>query len=409
MTLPSRSPLAAHWSLDPGVVFLNHGSFGACPARVLERQRELQARMEREPVRFMVRELESLLDESRAELARFLGADARDLAFVTNATFGVNAVLRSLDFKPGDELLTTDHEYNACRNVLDFVAERAGARVVAAHVPMPVNSDDEIVSAVLSRVTPRTKLAMLSHITSPTAIIFPIERLVRELNACGVDTLVDAAHTAGMLPINLDALGAAYTTGNCHKWLCAPKGAGFLHVRRDRQSSIRPMVISHGANSPRTDRPRLWLEFDWTGTQDFTPWLCVGDAIREVGAMLPGGGWGEVMRSNRATAAAGRRSIIDTLARAGIESRATAADPLTGSIAAFTIPNSREQYPHGDSDPLKHALETTHRVQVPVVLWPFPPMTPNRLIRVSAHLYNSAAEYEYLGAALLSELRAPSS
>ncbi len=403
MTFPQRSNRAAHWSLDPGVVFLNHGSFGACPVRVLDRQRELQARMEREPVRFMVRELESLLDESRAELARFLGADPRDLVFVTNATFGVNAVLRSLDFKPGDELLTTDHEYNACRNVLDFVAERAGARVVVASVPMPVSSDDEVISSVLSRITARTKLAMLSHITSPTAIIFPIERLVRELNARGVDTLVDAAHTAGMVPIHLDALGAAYTTGNCHKWLCAPKGAGFLHVRRDRQSAIRPTVISHGANSPRTDRPRLWLEFDWTGTQDFTPWLCVGDAIREVGAMTEGG-WNEVTHSNRAKATTGRRAIMDTLARAGIESRPTAPDEMTGSIAAFTIPTSRERYPHGDLDPLKHALETTHHTQVPVVLWPFPPMTPNRLIRVSAHLYNSAAEYEHLGAALVHEL-----
>lgn len=395
----ARSPLARRWSLDPEVAFLNHGSFGACPVAVLARQAELRARMEREPVRFMVRELEPLLDESRAELAAFLGARPEDTVFVPNATAGVNAVLRSLEFRPGDELLTTDHEYNACRNALGFAAERSGARVVAAAIPVPVRGEGEIADAILSRVTPRTRLAMISHVTSPTAIIFPIERLVRELAGRGVDTLVDAAHSPGMVPLNLDALGAAYTTGNCHKWICAPKGAGFLHVRRDRQRLVRPLVISHGANSTRTDRSRLLLEFDWPGTQDFTPWLCVGEAIRVMGAMADGG-WPEIMRSNREKAAAGRASIIAALARAGVESHAAAPDAMTGSIASFTIPPMREIVPHGDLDPLKHALER-RGFQVPVVVWPSP---PSRLVRISAQLYNTAAEYERLGGTLAQEL-----
>lgn len=395
MNIPPPSPLARHWSLDPNVVFLNHGSFGACPTSVLMRQRELQMRIEAEPVRFMVEELDELLDASRAELARFVNAKPSDLAFVTNATVGVNAVVRSLDFKPGDEILMTDQEYNACANAVRYVAERAGAKVVIAPVPFPVGSPREIVDAVLRGLTSKTKLVMLCHITSPTAIIFPIEALVREIQAKGVDVLIDGAHGPGMVPVDLTALNAAYYTANCHKWMCSPKGAGFLHVRADRQHLIRPTTISHGANSTRTDRSRFHLEFDWIGTQDFTPYILVGESIRAMSAMAPGG-WPEIIRTNHERALRARDMLCKVLSV-----QPPAPTEMIGSIASVALPAGMGEQPTRAQtryhDPLQDRLLREHRVQVPIFPWP---KWPTRWIRVSAQLYNSDEQYAHLAAAL---------
>ncbi len=260
-------PLASLWTLDPAVAYLNHGSFGACPTAILEKQSELRARMEREPVDFLVRDAPRLLAEARGALGTFVGADPSDLAFVPNATAGINAVVRSLSFSPGDEILTTNHAYGACRKTLDYVASRTGARVVAADVPFPLGGEEDVVGPVLAAVTARTRLAVLDHVTSPTALVFPIERLVAELSARGVDTLVDGAHALGMVPLDLTRLGAAAYTANAHKWLCAPKSVAFLHVRRDRQRDIHPVSISHGYAGGEA---RFRDEFDWTGTIDPT-------------------------------------------------------------------------------------------------------------------------------------------
>ena len=237
---------ADEWGLDPDVTMLNHGAFGACPRVVLRRQQELREQLERDPLQFFMRQMQPLLDESRQTLARAIGAQSDDVVFVRNATTGINAVLRSLPLSPGDELLVTDHGYNACNNVVDFVAERAGATVVTVPIPLPIRTGGQVVDAVLDRVTERTRLAVIDHITSPTAVVFPIEQIARGLDERGVDLLVDGAHGLGMVPLELAELGAAYYAGNCHKWLCAPKGAGFLHVREDRQAEMQPAVISHG-------------------------------------------------------------------------------------------------------------------------------------------------------------------
>lgn len=239
------------------MTFLNHGSFGACPKQVLEFQQRLRLQLEQEPLRFFGREWEPLLDDARSKLAAFMGADVQDLVFIPNATTGVNSVLRSLTFSPEDEILTTNHEYNACRNALDFVTSRTGAEVVVAKIPFPIDSPRQVVAAVIEQVSPKTRLALLDHVTSQTGLIFPIQKLVKELQQRGVDTLVDGAHAPGMISLNLQEIGATYYTGNCHKWLCAPKGAAFLYVRRDKQSEIRPLTISHGTNSPRTDKTRF--------------------------------------------------------------------------------------------------------------------------------------------------------
>lgn len=374
-----------HWTLDPAITFLNHGSFGAAPRVVLEKQNEYRAQLEREPVRFFVRELEPLLDGARRTLAEFLGAEPEGLAFVPNATAGVNAVLRSLDLDKLDELLVTSHEYNASRNALDYVAGIAGAKVVVAEVPFPIESPDVVVERVLARVTDRTRLFLADHVVSQTAIIFPIERLVRELAARGVDTLVDGAHAPGFLPLDLRALNAAYYTGNLHKWVCAPKGAAFLYVRENRRRSVHPVSISHGANSPRTDRSRFLLEFDWTGTFDPSAWLAVPAALE---FMSSHGGWPEVMRRNRELALLGRDILCSAL---GIDPPAP--DEMLGAMAAVPLPDGTE------GDKLQDALLFEHHIEVPVMPWPRP------LLRISAQLYNEPADYERLAEALLLHFR----
>lgn len=387
------------WMLDRKITFLNHGSFGSCPRSVLEFQQEIRDRLERRPIQFLLRELEPLLDAARAGLARFLKADADDLVFVPNATTGVNTVLRSLQFKRGDELLVTNHEYNASRNALNFVAERAGARVVVARVPFPLQSSEQVIESILREVTPRTRLALLDHVTSQTALIFPVERLVQEFSKCGVETLIDGAHAPGMVPLNLRKLGATYYTGNCHKWICAPKTAGFLYVQRHKQTAIHPLTISHGANSPRKDRSRFLLEFGWTGTHDPSAYLSVPEALKYGASLLPDG-WPDIMRRNHALALAARKIICDAL-----EIESPCPDGLIGSMASIPLRDA-PQKPLPKSplflDRLQDKLLRDHAIEVPIIPWPG---HPKRLLRISSQLYNRLPEYERLGEALVKLLR----
>jgi isopenicillin-N epimerase len=391
------SALAHLWSLDPEVTFLNHGSFGACPRAIVERQRELRAQMEREPVDFLWRSLEAPLDAARTEVARLVRAPEETIAFVPNATSAVNAVLRSLDFAPGDELLTTDHAYNACRNVLVEVARRSGARVIVAPIPFPSGDPAEAVAAVLSRVTAKTRLALLDHVTSPTALIFPIARLVRELTACGVESLVDGAHAPGMLSLDVPAVGASYYTGNLHKWLCAPRGAGFLYVRVDRQEAIQPAVISHGYNTRRPGRSAFHDRFDWQGTGDVTSWLCAGDAIRWCAALFPGG-LDEFLQRNHDLAVAARRLLCERL-----EIDPPCPESMLGSMATLPLP-ARFQNGGGVSsavierfDPDQARLFREEKIEVPFIRWGAP---PRRWFRISAQAYNSREDFEHLATAL---------
>jgi isopenicillin-N epimerase len=398
-TGPDAAELARHWRLEPGLAYLNHGAFGACPRPVLDRQRRLRAELERQPVRFLARRLADRLDRARQELGAFLHADPADLAAVANATTGVNSVLRSLDLGPGDELLTTDHEYPASRNALDFVAARSGARVVVARIPFPIEVPEQAVAAVAAAVTGRTRLLLIDHVTSPTGVVLPLERIAAEMAGRGVEVLVDGAHAPGMLPLDLGALaeaGVTYYTGNCHKWLCAPKGAAFLWVRRDRQPRIRPLVISHGATVRRPGRSRFHDEFDWTGTTDPTAFLSVPAALGFVGGLLPGG-WDEVRSRNRALALAGRAVVAEALGVAP-----PVPESMIGSLAALPLPDAPcgpagEPLPAHEADPLQAELLERWGVEVPVVGWPGP---PKRLIRLSAQLYNHLPQYRRLAEAL---------
>ena len=388
---PSSAGEANAWLLDAEVTFLNHGSFGSCPQPVLDVQGDFRRRFEREPVRFVERMLEGLLDEARISVGAFIGADPADLVFVPNATTGVNTVLQSLPLGRADELIVTDHGYNACSNALHHYAERAGARVVVVRIPFPVRDSDVIVDAVLATVTPRTRLALFDHVTSPTALIFPVERLVRELDVRGVETLIDGAHAPGMIPVDLRTLGATYYTANFHKWCCAPKGAGVLYVRRDRQKTIRPLVISHGANSPRTDRSRFHLEFDWTGTRDMSPVLSIPYALRYLDGIVPGG-FAALMPMNHALALEARRILADRL-----DVELPCPDDMVGSMAALELPDAST----ADAESLHRTLQDRWRIEVPVFTWPAP---PKRLVRVSAQIYNHRGQYERLADALTGEL-----
>jgi len=387
----SLAPISrTSWTLDPAVTYLNHGSFGACPKPVLEVQSELRARLEREPVQFFEYALEKLLDAARASLASIVGCAADDLAFVTNATQGVNTVLRSLPFAADDEILVTDQGYNACRNAAELRTREAKARVVVANVPFPVSGADAIAGAILERVTPRTKLALLDHVTSPTGLVFPIARLVRELRERGIETLVDGAHAPGMLPLDLASLGAAYYTANCHKWLCAPKGAAFLWVRPDLQNRIRPLVISHGANSPRVDRSLFRLEFDWTGTDDPTAYLCVPAAASFLEKLIPGG-LAALMARNHALALAARELLCRELSV-----REPSPEDTIGSLASVPLPDGPGGRP-GKRDPQEVQLFERFHIEVPIFPWPAP---PKRLVRISAQAYNGLEDYQKLASAL---------
>jgi isopenicillin-N epimerase len=387
--------LRAHWTLDPETTFLNHGSFGATPRVVQAAQAEWRSQLEAQPVAFFVRTLPRALDTAREALGSFLCADAERLAFVPNATAGVNTVLRSVapSWAPGGNVVTTNHEYNACRNALEFVADGAGLEVRVARVPFPLDGPDEAFEAVMACVDHATRLVLVDHVTSPTGLVLPVQRLVAALRDRGVPVLIDGAHAPGMLDLDLEALGADYYTGNLHKWVCAPKGAAFLHARADRVEALRPLAISHGANAALLPgQTRFRVEFDWTGTADPTAFLSVPEAIRFVGGLLPGG-WSAVRARNHALCLAARDQLCDALGLVP-----PAPDVMLGTLASLPVPPTPglPPSPHG-LDALQEALWVQHRIEVPIVPWGG---RGEHLVRISAHLHNGGEDYERLARAL---------
>ncbi|HEX5839407.1 MAG TPA: aminotransferase class V-fold PLP-dependent enzyme, partial [Anaerolineales bacterium] len=274
--------LKDHFLLDPGVVFLNHGSYGATPKPVFDAYQKWQRRLETQPVLFLGREFYSLIKESRRALGEYLHASAEDLVYIPNATHGVNIVARSLALDPGDEILTTDHEYGACDYTWEFVGSRTGTRYIRQPIPLPVETNEQIVEQFWKGVTPQTKVIYISHITSSTALRFPVEEISRRARQADILTIVDAAHAPGQIPVDLRALGADVVFGNCHKWMLAPKGAAFLYVRRELQDLIQPLIVSWGAHpTPDIASGSRFVDIlQWTGTKDPAAALTVPEAIR---------------------------------------------------------------------------------------------------------------------------------
>ncbi|MEO0477924.1 MAG: aminotransferase class V-fold PLP-dependent enzyme [Planctomycetota bacterium] len=393
------SALASHWSLDTEFDFLNHGSFGATPKVVLAQQDRLREEMEAQPVRFLARELEPLMDQARAGLGAFVDADPDDLAFVANATAGINTVTRSLQLEEGDEVVTCDQEYNASRNALIFAAERAGATVRHVQIPFPIEGPEVIVERFLAACNERTKLVMFDHITSQTGLLYPAAELTEKIQALGIDVMIDGAHAPGQVAVDLEAIGAAYYTANCHKWMCAPKGAAFLHVRKDKQDGIRPLTISHGANSPRADRSFFRVEADWLGTDDPTRWLCIPDSIRFLSELFPGG-IDELQQRNHDLVLQGRKLLCDAL-----EVDIPCPESMIGSLASVPLPDGHPEDvgpPPMFLDRLNVRLFEEHRIEVPVVMWP---KKPHRVLRISAQAYNRIEQYERLASLLPDLLR----
>ncbi len=364
----------------PEIAFLNHGSFGARPRPVYEEQRRWQRELEAQPVAFLGRRLPELLAEARASLAAYLGAGADDVVFVPNATHGMNIVARALDLQPGDEVLGTDHEYGAVERTWRFVCGGRGATYRSQAVPLPVTSQDEIAECVWAGVTERTRVLVISHISSPTALRFPVEQLCRRAAERGILTVIDGAHAPGQIDLTLAALGADYYVGNAHKWLCAPVGAGFLYARPERQAQLQPLVVSWGWQ-PRQPGPSPFLDlFDWIGTDDPSAYLSVAAAIhyqREHD-------WGAVRAACHALLIEARDAVTALTSLAPIAPATTA---FWGQMCAMPLPTS-------DGMPaveLQRRLWEDFQVEVPISEW-----QGWRLLRVSIQAYNSRADVERL-------------
>ena len=367
--------LRADFLLDPGIAHLNHGSFGATPRQVLAHQQELRDALERDPVAFLGRRLPSLLAGVRAELAEYLGvAEPARLVLVANATTALNAVATSLPLGPDDEIVVTDREYGAMTLLWTEVARRTGARLVVAPLPLPVADAEQLLEAIWSAVTRRTRVLFFSHITSETALVVPARELCRRAREAGVASVVDGAHGPGQLPLGLDALGADCYAGNGHKWLCAPKGSGFLYVRDELQAELRPPVVTWGWNESFHDR------FAWSGTDDPTALLSLGAAVD----YQRRNDWPAVRERCRDVARRTQTAIVEGLGGARV-----AAEELQGpQMVAFELPFS-------DPDDVQHSLRDRHGIEIPLH-----DVDGRTLMRLSVAAYTTEGDCERLLRAL---------
>ena len=365
--------------LDPEIVFLNHGSYGAAPKPVFEAYQNWQRRLERQPVSFLGRELPALMRESRAALGEYLNADPDDLVYIPNATHGINIIARSLDLKHGDEILTSDHEYGACDYTWEFNCEKNGARYIHQPIPLPVHTEEEIVEHLWGGVTPRTKVIYLSHITSSTALRFPVETVCQRAREQGILTIIDAAHSPGQISVDLQKLGADIVFGNCHKWMLAPKGSAFLYVRPESQELIQPLVISWGTHpTPEIATGSRFIDIlQWTGTKDPTAALTVPTAIQ----FMQDHHWEEVRRQCHLLLRQAIEQICDL----------TGLPPLYPLDSEFYSQMGIAPLPRSDLAVLKTRLYEEHKIEVPLIEW-----QDRHLIRISIQGYNTQADVNAL-------------
>lgn len=380
-TLPP--PIRDPWLLDLSVRFLNHGSFGARLRSVQDAQNALRREMEARPVEFLDRRLGGLLEEARESVGRFLGMERDDFGFVTNATEGVNAILRSRSFKPGDEIITTDHIYGACYQTLRFLERMYGTVTVVVPLALPISDPATIVRGLTDAVTERTTLALVDHVTSPSALVYPVADIVREMTARNVDVLIDGAHAPGMLELDVAALGAAYYVGNLHKWIGAPPGAAFTWARADRRSDLHPTVISHDFDQG------LAAEFAWQGTRDPTAWLTTPTAITAMEDEI--GPWDEIRHRNRALTLEVRNLLRDRWSTVD-----TGPDDgsMTAWIVSMIVPEPiRSRFESVEA--LQAMLRDDHQIEIPVI-----ELHEHWFIRPSCHVYCRWEDYEALADAL---------
>ena len=385
---PMKSPIRHEWSLPDDVTYLNHGSFGPSPRVVRESRERWSARLEQQPMQFFVREAEQLLDSACTRLGELVGSRGGNLTFVDNATFGMNTVAESVELRPGDEVLLTDHEYGAVQRIWRHACQRAGARMIIQPLPVPFETPEAVVEQLMSGVTERTRLIVFSHISSPTAVILPARQICDAARQRGLPVAIDGPHAVAMLPVDLKELGCDFYTASCHKWLCGPFGTGFLYVHSRRQPKLKPRIISWGGSI--SGRDAHWKdEHRWLGTRDPAPFLAVPDAIH----FMRNYGLEKFRKETHAMARYARNRILDVT---GMQPLVPDSADWYGSMISMPLPiPSRWKPPtHGKIDPLQLQL-VERKIEAPVFGW-----NDRRFIRVSCHLYNSTDDVDRLVKAL---------
>jgi isopenicillin-N epimerase len=367
--------------LDPDVVFLNHGSFGACPRPVFDEYQRWQRELERQPVEFLGRRFNDLMREARSALGGYLGADADDLVYVTNATVGLNIVARSLELHPGDEVLSTDHEYGALDRTWRFLCAKRGAKYVRLPVSVPIASAEEVIETIWSGMTDHTRILFISHITSPTAITFPIKPLIDRARERGIISIIDGAHAPGQIDLNLRALGADFYSGNLHKWLMSPKGSALLYAHKEMQHLIEPLVVSWGWDAEKPGPSKFVDEQEWTGTRDIAAFLSVPAAIQ----FQRDHDWLRVRRECHELVRYARQQVSELF---GLP-------PLTPDGEQWFAQMSALPLPSCDLDTLKRRLYDEYHIEIPVIRW-----NDRCFARISIQSYNTQADVEKLMEAL---------
>ncbi|MCA0456295.1 MAG: aminotransferase class V-fold PLP-dependent enzyme [Chloroflexi bacterium] len=368
--------------LDPSVTYLNHGSFGACPKPVFDVYQQFQRELEWQPVEFLGRQHDAMITGAKEALGKFLNADKDDLVFVPNATLGLNTIIRSLKLEPGDEILTTNHEYGALNNTWAFVCQKTGAKYINYPMPLPVTTHEAFVEDFWKGVTPKTKVIYISHITSPTALIFPVKEICRRAREAGILSIVDGAHVPGQIPLDLTDIDADFYSGNLHKWLCAPKGCAFFHARKDKQDMVEPLVISHGWTDPS-----FVVKNQWQGTRDISAFLSVPAAIK----FFEDNNWDQVRATCHELAREARKQIN---AMTGVEPVSPDSTEWFSQMVMCPIPAD------SDVNEIKKRLWDEFKIEIPQIDW-----NGWKAVRVSFQAYNTSNDLETLLSGLQAVLK----
>jgi isopenicillin-N epimerase len=375
--------VGAEFLLRPDITFLNHGSFGACPRPVFAEYQRWQRTLEEQPVEFLGRRIDGLLAEAREPLGKYLGTAPDNLVFVPNTTHGINIIARSFPLEPGDEVLGASHEYGAVERTWTFVCEAKGARYRSQPIALPVTSAEEIIEQLWQGITPRTRALVISHITSPTALIFPVAEICRRAAAQGIYTIIDGAHAPGQIDLALDDIGADFYVGNLHKWVCAPKGSAFLYARPDRQAMLQPLVVSWGWRAITPGPSPFQDYFGWTGTSDPAAYLSVPEAI----AFQQRHDWPTIRARSHALATSACQRIG---AMTGLPPISPETTDWYSQMRSIPIPRTSTP-----SEALRQRLWDEYQIEIPVVDW-----GDHRFVRISIQAYNTPRDVDRLVSAL---------
>jgi isopenicillin-N epimerase len=396
VSLPNYSALAHHWQHDQSIVYLNHGSFGATPTTVLQHQQHLQTQMEAEAIQFFVDDLPQLINESKSVLAQFVGTSNNNIVFTSNTTTGINTIFNSLPSKPNDNWLLINHNYGACALAAKHYAKKNNCTTSVATIPYPINNDDDFLKAIDAAILPNTTVAMVDYITSASATIFPIKKIIDFLHSKNIQVIVDAAHAPGMVTFNIDDLQPDYFVANCHKWICSPKGSAFMYVAPQHQPHIYPLVISH-YNDTAVGTAAHWSnQFLFDGTHDYSAYISVKNAIDTM-PNIANGTWDIIKQQNHEMVWEAALLIANTLQVA-----LPIPKHMVGSICNIPLPSGHLlNHSYMGKTALKQILFDKYKIEVPVFLFP---AAPTQWLRISAQLYNSMEQYEYLAQCLKKEL-----